>query len=112
MSTILRYREDGAAREEWGAQRRWSFGAGVAMPDFNEQPDSDAEFRHHSAFESSGRVSAETTPASGQNIGATAWADPGASAVVKGERAAGGADGNHPHLFHLAEGKQMVNILR
>jgi oxalate decarboxylase len=78
------------------------------MPHFSEQADGDGDFRHRPAAEGSHGNAGETASRTGQGIGSTAWVDPGASDVVKGERSAGGADGEHPHLFHLADASANV----
>jgi oxalate decarboxylase len=65
-----------------------------------EQPDKDAR---HQPVQFPQDVKDATSPPPSPGVGPGAWADPGASPVVKGETKAGGADGGHPHLFHLAD---------
>lgn len=73
-------------------------------PDGAELPASDADFRHAPSPSPSGaRAPEQKPPAEGPGVGAQAWADPGASDVLKGERKPGGVDADHPHMFHLAE---------
>ena len=73
-------------------------------PSAGEQPDKDADFRHQPSPHLPDNPGTDTTPPpQGPGVGASAWADPGAPLVVKGEARAGGAEGGHPHLFHLAD---------
>lgn len=68
-----------------------------------ELPDSDASLRHAPSPNPAGNVTTDTAPpADGAGIGASGWVDPGSSDVLKGITQAGGPDGDHPHLFRLA----------
>ena len=72
-------------------------------PNGAEQPASDADFRHTPSPNPPGNVATDTTKPPTASGDGPNWTDPGSSAVMQGERPAGGVDPNHPHLFHLAD---------